>query len=435
MRYALTLLAAMLGLAGCERPPEASRQMDNYLNRVGRVMGQSWQPWDASQLSQYRLPPRRERMLEVPEIRIGLLDLVVESRRCQTLQQLVSERNSSLGRLMPASYLLAYEGDLLRAIQACLLVIADDPARAGLREQLEEIARIKRDNLRSAFWNALNGSAEFEAYLRFSDRPLPATNDPLEDYQAIAALNQLSAIGEALPAELPPGRSSIEPLMHALQRSERSGQLIHTLLRLTHTLNQATAMLEARPANYLCPLGVPTERSRILLNVFRTFYAGDIQPLIAQTQRLGRPWQTALKRLEQIPGGAPSSTAYLRALAGSEDSLWEHYQLSLTRHTRAWQEVLGACKQGPGQEGWPAAPDQARNSGAPDHVAKGAILFGLLDQVVFEESAELGNVPAGGGVGGEHFEQLARGQIANRVMQHHDRLGAHESLGIQLFQQ
>lgn len=357
MRRAGFLLAMVLGLVGCERTPEASQQMDNYLDRVARVLGQSWQPWKPEQLSQYRLPPRRERMLDVPEIRIGLLDLVVESRRCQTLQQLVSERNSSLGRLMPASYLLAYEGDLLRAMHACLQVIADDPARAGLREQLEDIVRIKRASLRAAFWNALNGSDEFTGYLRFADQPLPVSAEPLNDHPAAEALNQLAAIGEGLPATLPPGREQIEPLMQALGRSERSGQLIHTLSRLTHTLDQAAAMLEARPGSTLCPTGTPTERSRILMNVFRTFYAGELQPQIAQAQRLGAPWQAAVARLASLPGAAAPTSRYLAQLAGTPDSLWERYQAALTRHTRAWQEVLNACQQMPGQEGWQPAPE------------------------------------------------------------------------------
>jgi hypothetical protein len=354
------LLVALLGVTACQPQPEASRQMDNYLERVGRVLGQSWEPWQSDSLSDYRLPPRRERMLEVPEIRIGLLDLVVESRRCQTLQQVVSERNSSLGRLMPASHLLAYEGDLLRAIEACLQVIEGDDSRAGLRKQLSEIMQIKRDNLPAAFWNALNGSGEFESYLRFADRPLPVTATPVTDHEALAALQVLAGIGAALPDELPPGREQIEPLLQALQRSDRSSQLIHTLSRLTHTLEQAAAMLEARPPNHLCPLGAPTERSRILMNVFTTFYAGELQPILAQTQRLGTPWQSSLAALSQVPGAPEPTAEYLASLVTADDSLWNRYQRGLARHTQAWQEVLGACQQGPGQEGWQAQPENAQ---------------------------------------------------------------------------
>ncbi len=358
MQRALGLLLILLSLAGCERPPEASRQMENYLDRLARVLDQSWTPWDANQLSQYRMPDRRSRLIDIPEIRVGLLDLLVESRRCQTLQQLVSERNSSLGRLMPASHLLAFEGEVLRAIDACLVVIAEDDSRTALKAQLEQIAQAKRASLPATFWNALNGSTEFEQYLRFADVPLPRSEHALTDHEAQRALQSLASIGQALPDELPPERASLEPLFHDLHRSERGGQLIHSLMRLSHTMEQAAAMLRARPANFLCPLGAPTERSRILLNVFTTFYARQIQPQMAQAQRLGLAWQAALVELSTVPEIPPLTEEYLDALAGTERGLWQRYQRALATHTEAWQDVLGACQQGPGQSAWEAARDE-----------------------------------------------------------------------------
>ncbi|HDZ57350.1 MAG TPA: DUF3080 family protein [Pseudomonas xinjiangensis] len=345
------ILGVVLGLLGCERAPEASRQMDNYLDRLGRVLDQPFQTWNPDQLSLYRMPERRQRLLDVPEIRLSLFDLLVESRRCPTLQQLVSERNSSLGKLMPASHILGFEGELLRSIDACLLVIDDDPGRATLEEQLREISRMKRDNLQATFWNALNGSPEFEQFLRFSSQPLPVSDATLTDHQAIQALTSLSVIGHALPETLPPDRSSLAPLFLALQRSDRSGQLIHNLARLTYTLDQATAMLRARPPDFLCPLGTVTPKSRILLTVFNTFYAGEVQPLMAQTQRLGLPWQQALDNLVLVQGIPPVAQNYLKRLIG-EAGLWPRYQRSTQKHTEAWQDVLGACKLMPGQSGW-----------------------------------------------------------------------------------
>lgn len=97
MFRAVGVLLVCVLAAACDRAPEASRQMDNYLDRVGRVLGQDWQAWDANELGQYRLPPRRDRMQPVPELRLGMLDLVVESNKCPALQHTVAQRNSSLG--------------------------------------------------------------------------------------------------------------------------------------------------------------------------------------------------------------------------------------------------------------------------------------------------------------------------------------------------
>lgn len=358
LRVIAILIVCALTTA-CQRAPEASRQMDNYLDRVGRVLGQEWQPWDEDELSRYRLPPRRSRMQPVPQLRLGMLDLVVESNKCPTLQQTIAQRNSSLGKVMPGSHLLAYEGELLRNLDACLDIIKDDAERSALHQQLSDIADSKRTSLPTAFWNALNASPEFEQYLRFNDQPLPISDVALTDHTAIDALLDLAAIGRALPAQLPPGQSTLEPLFEALQRSDRGGQLIHSLSRLSHSLDQATAMLRARPPAFLCPMGQPTQRSRTLLTVFTTFYAGDIQPQMAQAQRLGQPWQDAIFSLSQTQQIPVATADYLQRLAGEQGSLWERYQRSIQAHSEAWQDVLGACQQRPGQPGWDAGREEA----------------------------------------------------------------------------
>lgn len=338
--------------AGCVREPAPNRQQANYLERVGRVLEQDSQPWRVEQLTRYRPPARRELIQPMPELRLGLLDLLVDSRDCVPLQQLIAERNSSLGKVMAQSTLLGFEGELLRAIDQCLAVIADDPARASLAEDLSRIASIKREHLHRRFWNALGGSEAFTQSVRFDAQPLPLSEASLSNHAPIEAVEELATIGRSLPEVLPPARGETEPLFAILARDQRSGQLIHTLARLTHTLNQTTAMLRARPANYLCPLGKPTERARVLLTVFTLFYAGEVQPLMAQAQRLGEPWQAALSELRQVPGAPPAMDEYLAQLVHPDDGLWAGYKRSVAEHTEAWQEVLGACHMRPGQPGW-----------------------------------------------------------------------------------
>ncbi|MBQ0776888.1 MAG: DUF3080 family protein [Pseudomonas sp.] len=352
MRCLLLTITCCLILSGCEPAPEASQQMDNYLERVGRVLDASWTRFDSQSLSQYRLPSRRDRLLPVAEQRIGMLELLVESRRCQTLQQSVSQRNSSLGKVMPWSHRLAADGELIQALDECIEVLHDDPSREALLADLQNIAATKRDELPAVFWNALNASSEFEYYLRFADGPLPVSSTALTDQAALDALQQLTAIGQALPSVLPPPRTELQSHFQALQRSQRGSELIHSLARLTHMLEQVTAMLGSERAQKLCPLGKPTQRSQILLNVFVTFYAGEIQPYLAQVQRLGQPWQQSLGELAQVQAIPAETEHYLRALAGAEESLWERYQQQLNAHSTAWQDVLGQCQLRPGQPGW-----------------------------------------------------------------------------------
>lgn len=355
MRTLLIVTGICLLLAGCERAPPAARQMDNYLERLGRVLDQQHVDYDVTLLSQFRLPERRERVIDIAPMRISLIDLLVDTRRCKPLQQRVSERNSILGKVMPWSHRLAFEGELIRAIEDCIALLSDDPDREELVTELVELAEEKRSQLPAVFWNALNASEEFEYYLRFAGEPLPVQQATLEDREGVAALQRLGDIGQQLPARLPPSRPELEAHFLALHQSDRSSQLIHSLSRMTHTLEQATAMLESDEASQLCPMGTTTSRSRILLNVFVTFYVGEIQPYMAQLQRLGQPWEQSISTLAEAPGLPPATAEYLQVLAAGPDSLWQRYQRQLAAHSQAWQDVLGACQLRPGQPGWDSA--------------------------------------------------------------------------------
>ena len=64
-------------------------------------------------------------------------------------------------------------------------------------------------------------------------------------------------------------------------------------------------------------------------------------------------------------------------------------------------------------------------------VEEGVAIGLLLDQLVTQKHAELGNVALGRGIGGDHLEQAAAVQITHLLVQHHYRFGTVEPAGIQ----
>lgn len=346
------LLLCFLLIAGCSPANDGLALQNDYLARLQRSLDAADVPtFDSRSASQYRLPPRRERLQALPELRIGLLDLVIDARRCPHLQQLISQRNSSLGKQLMPSQRLGYEGDLLRAIDDCLPHLQDD---SSLKATLQRLASDKRQQLPAVFWNALNGSPEFENYLRFADQALPVDNQ--EDSAALDALQRLASIGAGIPAQLPPSAGELEPLFFALYASEQGSQLITSLASLRHTLDAGSEMLEQRQQNRpLCPLGQATPRGRILQNIFIKFYAGGLQPYLAQVDQRGQQWQAVLLQLQRIEGIPPATGEHLQRLAGEQDSLWQDFRAATARHVRAWQKLLNSCGLAPGQAGWNSA--------------------------------------------------------------------------------
>lgn len=340
-------LVILLLLTGCQPQPPAARQMDDYLQRLSRVLEVPHTPFAEQDLSEYRLPERRQRLLEVPPLRMGLFELLVEARHCRALQQHLSQRNSSLGRMMPASHRLAADGELLHSVNDCLQRLHGQTENADLQQQLQHIAQQRRESLLRVFWNALNGSSEFEQFLRFADQPLP-TEVPAVDL-GVQALQHLADTGKGLPARPPRDQAAMDMLFDAMQRS-RSGELIHSLLRLRHTLQQASALLESPRAARLCPQGRPTPKAQVMLNILNGPWAEQIQPQLANLQRLGEPWARALADLQAVPDIPPATGNYLRRLQGNEQALWDGWQLEVTRHTRNWQQLLEQCGLQPGRQ-------------------------------------------------------------------------------------
>ncbi|CAM3977916.1 DUF3080 domain-containing protein [Ectopseudomonas alcaliphila] len=348
----LALLFCSFLLAGCGPANDGLALQRDYLERLQRSLdAPDVSSFDNRSISQYRLPARRERFSDIPELRIGLLDLVIDARRCPRLQQLISQRNSSLGKQLMPSQRLGYEGDLLRTIDDCLPHLQDD---SSLKATLQRLANDKRQQLQAVFWNALNGSPEFENYLRFADQALPV--DTQEDSAALDALQRLASIGAALPAQLPPSADELEPLFFALYASEQGGQLITSLASLRHNLDVGSELLEQRQQNRpLCPLGQATPRGRILQNIFIKFYAGSLQPYLAQVDQRGQQWQATLLQLQRIDSIPAATREHLQRLAGEQDSLWQDFRTATARHVKAWQSLLNSCGLAPGQAGWNGA--------------------------------------------------------------------------------
>src|SRR3989338_5415420 len=106
------------------------------------------------------------------------------------------------------------------------------------------------------------------------------------------------------------------------------------------------------PSAPLCPTGKATERGRIVQNIFVKYYAGSLQPYLAQVDQRGQAWSSSLRSLSSVTQIPPATLQYLQRLSGQEASLWADFQQATARHVRSWQEVLNSCGLAPGQSGW-----------------------------------------------------------------------------------
>ena len=135
--------------------------------------------------------------------------------------------------------------------------------------------------------------------------------------------------------------------------SNRSGsEILSSLEMLTYYLQQATRVLEqAHLTNRLqCYNLQPSRQAKILENVFRKFYIGEVQTYLSSSHRYSSQWlelnTRLLGNLKQlglaIPKGMETySTALLSKTA--DNNLWSNYIQARDKHTAAWQKLLKQC--------------------------------------------------------------------------------------------
>lgn len=340
----LMVLCLALLLAGCDPFAQPDTLMDEYLERVGRVL--DLQPDSRALPAVTPLPRRRQRVRELPELDMGILEFF-SLYGCE-LQQVVGEKNSALGKVMQPAQRLDYEIRFIAASADCLPVITDE----SLQADLAAAARIKREALPLAVWNATWGAPEMAKFYTRSDGYLPLTPDPEKIATLAADLDRLNGWIRDLHGQTNP--TMFEPLSEIHQRWQAlpvAGQLIQSSRLLIARLNDVESLLSARLAGRpLCFNQRPNADAEIMRNLFFNVYAARVQPYMAEVQRVRARLLPLLQELAlaQRPAMSPAFMPFMQALLEEgPGSLWGRLDQAVQDHTERWQELLDQCGMRP----------------------------------------------------------------------------------------
>jgi hypothetical protein len=264
------------------------------------------------------------------------------------LGALIGERSSALGRVMVPSQRLAYEHRFLIVADRCLASgeLSDDE-----QASLKDIVDLKRAQLDRVAWNATLGSEALAGAFTLDTTSLAPGAVSGAGRAATGALRQwlrrLPQLGsDALSLE------DWEAPWETLAASDFPGRARRSVARLTQAFDDVAAIIERRErARPLCPQGLPTDRAQILRNLFTRYYAGGVQPYLAELDAELRPWFEALEALRgpeerPAPPGFDAAVAPMLG-AATPDSEWSRLLAARDRHTRAWQDLLSRCGLSP----------------------------------------------------------------------------------------
>ncbi|CAH6860243.1 conserved hypothetical protein [Vibrio chagasii] len=316
-RSLLILITVVLGGCFGEGPGDL---FDDYQTKVARVQ-------DAEELKQEwefeGLPRKRELLLNVPSVSIGLIDSY-QLRQCG-LFNLIAERNSVLGKVADEFRNYDYQVALLEGVGKCLSTDELDPE---IIELLRGIEQQKLAQFPLHQWNLIYASDAMQAQMRGSQwlrhdigQQVRQTSDALEH------LNQ------SLNTPLVSGKTT--EVQEVLEKSSTLGDLYYSLARASVELDTITKQLTTFDANIICGKQRDTTKFRYLNNVFEQQYIGKVQPYMAQ---LDGYYQQLAPQLAMFDA-QPELHSYYFPIQDTHQA----FRASTRRHVEYWQQLFKRC--------------------------------------------------------------------------------------------
>lgn len=332
-------------LAGCNPFSGARPMMDDYVERVGRVLDA--EPELSEIPAAEQMPRRRNRVLQMPDLELGMLDFL-SLYGCE-LQYVVGEKNSVMGKVMQPLNRLRYEVRFIRTAGDCLQTVDDEKLQDVLREAIAS----KRESLPIAIWNATWGVEEVEKLFTLARGEYPVeAKDPLSDLARDARqLNK--AVAALLDQSLDVDLDFWGKVHQRWQAEYRAGQLINSARLVTTRLGDATRLIRQRlEGQPLCLNGKPNNQSDIVNNMFFSIYIEIIQPYLADLRRARTDLIEPLSELAVIQADVMPEHFkewYQSALALEvSKSVWASLDNAVDVHTKGWQALLEQCGLRPG---------------------------------------------------------------------------------------
>lgn len=330
-----------LYLAGCAPDSGVPEMMDNYVVQVARTLELSPELSRIDPVPQ--IPRRRDRVLEMPDLDMGMLDFL-SLYGCE-LQYVVGERNSIMGRVMQPLNRLRYETHFIRAAEDCI----PEAEREGVREELESAIKSKSETLYIAVWNATWGVEEVEKLFTLSQGHYPLEGGEALVAELAADVTQLNQTVAGLLAG-----NSDEPLDYVgevhqrWQAQHRAGQLMNSARLLATRLDDATSLLaEKMKTDPLCSDEKDGDLPAVLSEAYFSGYVGGVQPYLegieqARTALIAPLEKLAALQAETMPDAFREW--YRRHLdSDNAESLWGQLDRAAESHTGHWQRLLDQC--------------------------------------------------------------------------------------------
>lgn len=337
----IVLTAIVAGLAGCSQ--SSAGLYDDYMGRLANVMAVPKPEWSLPPLVS---PPRnRDLVVAIPDLKVTPLSYW-NLRHC-ALFNLISERNSILGRVATPTNVWRYEARVLQGIESCLDHPETDAEQA---EQLQAWRSEKQTSWPAATWNGTLAAPSMRQLWRpsidgWAPGQIPSITSLSNDLATLSSwVHAWSEPSADRPVTV--DSSQFNAVYQRLDQHNVGGEWRRSVRISISGLEAATQQVtQAIAEDTLCPAGRRTRAADNAQNVLQLVFIGDIQPYIAELNRRG---ETLLADLADLAAAIdlvhPEWDAFFAGLQADLDQL----QASSRQHAQQWQILLDRCAITPG---------------------------------------------------------------------------------------
>ncbi|WP_134055675.1 DUF3080 family protein [Rheinheimera aquimaris] len=325
----LWLLPLLLSLTACSGY-NGDKALTNYQQRLARVLDTTAP--DSSLPAAAKLAEQRDLKQPLPDLRLDITDAYA-TRRC-SLDTLIGERNSSLGKVYSASKQLSYELRFLSQLQLCLSQSWDNTA---LLTQLQQVYQQKQHSIDIAFNNMLLTDDTLRKELLGVSKTLPV-NSATGISETWQALTELTLLQQFISEQNWQAASNvdIEQQLQVLYRYNTLGRLQYSLRQSTHQLSQVNQMLTDISPEQLCQPRPDKQQLEILANIFNKFFIAEVQQYTVNLQSYQQQLWPLLETLY-------ADTPLHAALTQRFDTTMQQMRGELAEHVRWWQTLNSQC--------------------------------------------------------------------------------------------
>lgn len=336
---ALTLQCLLILLSGilvvsCVPVENIDDDLSEYSNRLSRVLNTPLPTPDGAYSLNY--PTRSDLTSTSTEITINLKEFYA-IQHCE-LGSLVAERNTTLGKIQLPSQRLVYEHQLLNALTQCKERLGD--SNLQLAHTITQWQTIKHKQYLQAWRNIIQKSQAMKLGLSVPGVLLSANNNQ-DANSAINALYYLNSLTSPLS---PLVSGTLEAQLQLVESSRLPAKLWATQQVLSASLSSLTTALRPALEQIPCANGMPSEKAKILRNVFYLFFIKKIQPIGSELNqyhyKLAPLWQQWMTNNAL----SPTFKQYIRMHSVNHFS---HYQQNMSEHVALWQQFLARCHLSP----------------------------------------------------------------------------------------